>query len=63
MCVQINFAFFLVKVFIYFKKVEFHPHLHQTELLKYCEEKKIFLQAYSSLGTGQVCMLVNICPG
>ena len=32
-------------------QVEFHPHHHDPELLKYCREKGIFLQAYSSLGS------------
>lgn len=32
-------------------QVEWHPRFHQTELLKYCRENGIFLQAYSSLGT------------
>lgn len=31
-------------------QVEWHPHYHNTELLKYCRENGIFLQAYSSLG-------------
>ena len=30
---------------------EFHPFLHQNELINYCKEKKIVFQAYSSLGT------------
>ena len=33
-------------------QVEFHIHLHQVELLRYCESEGIFLQSYSSLGTG-----------
>lgn len=32
-------------------QVEWHPKCHDPELLKYCEENKILLQAYSSLGT------------
>lgn len=32
-------------------QVEFHPRHHDPELLKYCRERGIFLQAYSSLGS------------
>ena len=32
-------------------QVEWHPRYHQPELLKFCQENGIFLQAYSSLGT------------
>jgi len=32
-------------------QTEFHPHLFQCELLKFCNEQGIQLQAYSSLGT------------
>ncbi|CAD6188068.1 unnamed protein product [Caenorhabditis auriculariae] len=32
-------------------QVEFHPHFHQIELLKYCRENQIKFQAYSSLGS------------
>lgn len=31
-------------------QVEFHPYLVQEELLKFCKENNIVLQAYSSLG-------------
>lgn len=31
-------------------QVEFHPHLVQTDLLRYCKEHQIVLQAYSPLG-------------
>ncbi|XP_077516505.1 putative oxidoreductase YtbE [Amblyomma americanum] len=31
-------------------QVEFHPHLVQTDLLRFCKEHQIVLQAYSSLG-------------
>uniref|UniRef100_A0A023GHU9 Putative aldo/keto reductase family n=1 Tax=Amblyomma triste TaxID=251400 RepID=A0A023GHU9_AMBTT len=31
-------------------QVEFHPHLVQTDLLQFCKEHHIVLQAYSSLG-------------
>ncbi|XP_050043910.1 uncharacterized oxidoreductase YtbE-like [Dermacentor andersoni] len=31
-------------------QVEFHPHLVQSDLLRYCKEHHIVLQAYSSLG-------------
>lgn len=31
-------------------QVEFHPHLVQSDLLRYCKEHQIVLQAYSSLG-------------
>ncbi|XP_054851155.1 glyoxal reductase-like [Eublepharis macularius] len=33
-------------------QVEFHPELAQSELLDFCRQKGIHLQAYSSLGTG-----------
>ncbi|XP_067877888.1 glyoxal reductase [Heterodontus francisci] len=33
-------------------QVEYHPHLVQSELLAFCSESGIHLQAYSSLGTG-----------
>lgn len=35
-------------------QVEFHPHLVQPELLKYCREKHIQLEAWSPLMRGQV---------
>lgn len=35
-------------------QVEFHPELAQSELLDFCHQKGIHLQAYSSLGTGQL---------
>jgi len=35
-------------------QVEFHPHLYQYELLEYCEAQNIQVQAYSSLGTGEL---------
>ncbi|XP_066912268.1 glyoxal reductase-like isoform X2 [Clytia hemisphaerica] len=35
-------------------QVEFHPVLYQKELLNFCQQNNIFLQAYSSLGTGQL---------
>ncbi|XP_047136677.1 uncharacterized oxidoreductase YtbE isoform X1 [Hydra vulgaris] len=35
-------------------QVEFHPYLYQKELLEFCHKNNIFLQAYSSLGTGQL---------
>jgi len=31
-------------------QVEFHPLLYQKELLEYCQQKGVILQAYSSLG-------------
>ena len=34
-------------------QVEFHPLLYQKELLDYCNEKKIVVQAYSSLGAAE----------
>lgn len=33
-------------------QVEFHAHLSQKELLEYCCANEIFLQSYSTLGTG-----------
>jgi len=32
-------------------QVEYHPHLFQKDLLKFCESKGIQLEAYSSLGS------------
>ncbi|ESP02235.1 hypothetical protein LOTGIDRAFT_205112 [Lottia gigantea] len=32
-------------------QIEFHPHLQQKPLIEFCQEKNIFFQAYSSLGT------------
>lgn len=38
-------------------QVEYHPHHHDTELLNYCRENGIFLQAYSSLGSSNASSL------
>jgi diketogulonate reductase-like aldo/keto reductase len=38
-------------------QVEWHPHHHDNELLKYCRETGIFLQAYSSLGSSNAVSL------
>ncbi|XP_044304717.1 glyoxal reductase-like [Varanus komodoensis] len=35
-------------------QVEFHPELVQSELLSFCRQEGIHLQAYSSLGAGQL---------
>ena len=35
-------------------QVEFHVHLHQKELLQFCADEGIFLQSYSTLGTGKL---------
>jgi len=35
-------------------QVEFHPWLVQSELLEFCKKEKIVLQAYASLGSGDV---------
>ncbi|XP_003694308.1 glyoxal reductase-like isoform X2 [Apis florea] len=41
-------------------QVELHPHYRQEELIKYCNEKGIHIQAYSSLGTsGNINLLRN----
>lgn len=40
----------------FLEQVEFHPHLIQEDLLKFCRQHDIFFQAYSSLGTGEVCL-------
>lgn len=34
-------------------QVEFHPLCNQRELLSFCKENSLFLQAYSSLGSAQ----------
>lgn len=34
-------------------QVEAHPYLQQPELLRYCQEKNILLEAYSPLGNNQ----------
>ena len=36
--------------FFFWFKVEYHPHYKQPELLKFCQEQGILLQAYCSLG-------------
>ncbi|PVD29665.1 hypothetical protein C0Q70_08920 [Pomacea canaliculata] len=38
---------------------EFHPHLHQKELLEWCKLKGIHFQAYSSLGTSDSHKLLS----
>eukprot|EP01114_Cavostelium_apophysatum_P020302 TRINITY_DN6767_c0_g1_i3.p1 TRINITY_DN6767_c0_g1~~TRINITY_DN6767_c0_g1_i3.p1 ORF type:complete len:245 (-),score=55.21 TRINITY_DN6767_c0_g1_i3:294-1028(-) len=35
-------------------QVEYHPYLTQTDLLSFCREKGIQLEAYSSLGQGEL---------
>ena len=35
-------------------QVEFHPHLYQKELLKYCGMKNVLLTAYSPLARGKI---------
>uniref|UniRef100_A0A1Y9G9P0 NADP-dependent oxidoreductase domain-containing protein n=1 Tax=Anopheles albimanus TaxID=7167 RepID=A0A1Y9G9P0_ANOAL len=37
--------------------VEWHPYYYQPELLEFCREKSIFLQAYSSLGSSNTSEL------
>uniref|UniRef100_A0A1I7TEL9 Aldo_ket_red domain-containing protein n=1 Tax=Caenorhabditis tropicalis TaxID=1561998 RepID=A0A1I7TEL9_9PELO len=32
-------------------QVEYHPHFHQDDLVKYCRKNNIHFQAYSSLGS------------
>ncbi|CAI5445433.1 unnamed protein product [Caenorhabditis angaria] len=32
-------------------QVEYHPHFHQDDLVKYCQDNDIHFQAYSSLGS------------
>ncbi|XP_050085269.1 aldose reductase A-like [Anopheles aquasalis] len=38
-------------------QVEWHPYYYQPELLEFCREKNIFLQAYSSLGSSNTSEL------
>lgn len=38
-------------------QVEWHPRHNQPELLKYCRDEGIFLQAYSSLGSSNATSL------
>lgn len=40
-------------------QVEWHPMCFDLKLLEYCEENKILLQAYSSLGTSSDRSLKN----
>ncbi|XP_043270968.1 NADPH-dependent aldo-keto reductase, chloroplastic-like isoform X2 [Venturia canescens] len=40
-------------------QVECHPHYKQTELIKFCEEEGIHVQAYSSLGTSNYKSLLK----
>lgn len=40
-------------------QVELHPHYRQKELIKYCNEKGIHVQAYSSLGTSSSTNLLK----
>ncbi|XP_043580490.1 aldose reductase-like isoform X1 [Bombus pyrosoma] len=40
-------------------QVELHPHYHQKELIKYCNNKGIHVQAYSSLGTSSSTNLLR----
>ncbi len=35
-------------------QVEFHPHLFQRDLLQFCQQNNIQLEAYSSFGKGQL---------
>ncbi|XP_053675625.1 uncharacterized protein LOC128725880 [Anopheles nili] len=38
-------------------QVEWHPYYYQPELLEYCRQENIFLQAYSSLGSSNTTEL------
>lgn len=40
-------------------QVEFHPYLYQKELLEFCHNHDIVLEAYSSLAKGEVCFFKN----
>ncbi|XP_049283663.1 aldose reductase A-like [Anopheles funestus] len=40
-------------------QVEWHPYYYQSELLEFCRKERIFLQAYSSLGSSNTSELRN----
>lgn len=40
-------------------QIEWHPKCHDESIRKYCEENKILVQAYSSLGTSSDSSLRN----
>lgn len=42
-------------------QVEFHPYLHQLDLLEYCRKKKIELIAYRPFGQGPILKEPIIC--
>jgi diketogulonate reductase-like aldo/keto reductase len=57
---QVVFPFFLLcRLFVWTVavQVEFHPLLFQRELLEFCKQHSIVLEAYSSLGQVRIAFL------
>ncbi len=42
------------KIMPMINQVEYHPGINQDELIKYCKQENIILEAYCPLGNGQI---------